>query len=176
MRHERGTALVVGLILLTVVTMLGLAGADTAHVERQLARNEQFRENAAAAASAGVEIAINRIVSTTDIETSANFNGMLPGTQGRYETRTRFMGYETGLPQSTATNGGAANLEAAHIEIVSNGYAGVSAIDIQRAIVMRVVMAPTTVPAADCEPVVPATHCFLPDDLVRLSWQRLPRP
>ena len=65
-RHEdprqRGTTLVVGLILLSVVTLLGLAGASTARDRAQLAQNGRFRENAASAASAGIEYAISRIV------------------------------------------------------------------------------------------------------------------
>ena len=64
-RHQRGATLVVGLMLLTLVTLLGLAGAATAHIEPQLAHNEQFRENAASAASAGIEVAISRIVTIT---------------------------------------------------------------------------------------------------------------
>jgi Tfp pilus assembly protein PilX len=59
---QRGTTLVVGLILLSLVTLLGLAGAGTAHVERLLAQNAAFRENAASAASAGLEHAISNIV------------------------------------------------------------------------------------------------------------------
>ena len=52
-------------MLLSLVTLLGLAGASSAHVEAQLAQNEQFRENAASAASAGIEFAISRIVTST---------------------------------------------------------------------------------------------------------------
>ena len=55
----RQRTLAVGLILLTLVTLLGLAGASSAHVERLLAQNETFRENAASAASAGIEMAIS---------------------------------------------------------------------------------------------------------------------
>jgi len=68
--RQRGTTLIVGLLLLTVVMLLGLAGADGANIERQLARNEQFRENAASAASAGIEYAISRIVSSPPPDSS----------------------------------------------------------------------------------------------------------
>ena len=61
-RAPRGSALVVGLIVLSLVTLLALAGASSAHVERLLAQNETFRENAAFAASAGIEMAISAIL------------------------------------------------------------------------------------------------------------------
>ena len=60
--RQRGTTLAIGLTLLSLVTLLGLAGASTAHVERLLAQNGLFRENAASAASVGIESAISRIV------------------------------------------------------------------------------------------------------------------
>ena len=76
--RQRGTTLLVGLMLLMLVTLLGLAGAATAHIEAQLAHNEQFRENAASAASAGVEVAISRIVSAAEPMSSFSFSEMLP--------------------------------------------------------------------------------------------------
>ena len=36
--NQRGTTLVVGLLLLIVVTLLGLAGADSANIERHPVR------------------------------------------------------------------------------------------------------------------------------------------
>ena len=101
--RQRGTTLVVGLLLLAVVTLLGLAGADSAHIERQLARNEQFRENAASAASAGIEYAISRIVSSPPPDSDAapvSAAAPLPGSRDRFETVTRFAGYEAALPQA----------------------------------------------------------------------------
>src|SRR4029078_10242582 len=63
---QRGATLAVGLVLLTLVMLLGLAGASAAHVERVLAQDEAFRENAATAASAGIEMAIRTIVNSSD--------------------------------------------------------------------------------------------------------------
>jgi len=64
--RQRGATLAVGLILLALVTLLGLAGASAAHVERLLAQDQAFRENAANAASAGIEMAIRAIVNSSD--------------------------------------------------------------------------------------------------------------
>ena len=88
---ERGATLVVGLMLLALVTLLGLAGAATAHIEAQLAHNEQFRENAASAASAGVEYAISRIVTTPAPDSvSSSASATMPGTPDRFESQSRF--------------------------------------------------------------------------------------
>jgi hypothetical protein len=174
-RRQRGTTLVVGLMLLAIVTLLGLAGASSARVELQLAHDEQFRENAATAASAGIEYAISRIVSTPptanvpDIRAGTVASAaQLPGTTDRFETSTRFMGYESALPQSSGPR-----LAGAHFEITSTGLAARSAVDRQRAMVMWVVAASEDVETAECAPAAQAS-CHQLGDLVRLSWQRLP--
>jgi hypothetical protein len=166
---QRGATLVVGLILLTLVTLLGLAGAATAHIEAQLAHNEQFRENAASAASAGVEVGISRIVTTP--EPASFFAGAaLPGSAGRYEIQVRFLGYDVALPQAAG-----ATLTGAHFEIVSTGFSSRRAIDRQRAIVMRVDDS-ESIAAPACEPAVAGVRCHQAGELVRLSWQRLVPP
>jgi len=170
--HERGTTLVVGLVLLALVTLLGLAGAATAHIEAELAHNEQFRENAASAASAGIELAISRIVTTPE-PASFSTRSTFPGVAGRCEIQVRFMGYDSALPQEVG-----ARLAGAHFEILSTGYSSRRAVDRQRAIVMRVVAATDVAPAsvAACEPAVAGSRCRHADEVERLSWQRLPAP
>ena len=168
--RQRGTTLVVGLVLLALVTLLGLAGAATAHIENQLAHNEQFRENAASAASAGIELAISRIVTTSE-PASFTTRATFPDIAGRCEIRVRFMGLEAALPQDAG-----ANLAGAHFEITSTGYSSRRAIDRQRAIVMHVTSAVAPVPASGCEPAVAGVHCHRAGELVRLSWQRMPAP
>ena len=166
--RERGTTLVVGLVLLALVTLLGLAGAATAHIESQLAHNEQFRENAASAASAGIELAISRIVNTTEpasFTTSATFTDPA----ARCEIRVRFMGQDAALPQEAG-----ANLAGAHFEIMSTGYSSRLAVDRQRAIVMRVAAGDEPASASACEPAAAGIHCHRAGELARLSWQRLP--
>ncbi|HEV7608038.1 MAG TPA: PilX N-terminal domain-containing pilus assembly protein [Steroidobacteraceae bacterium] len=170
--RQSGTTLVVGLLLLAAVTLLGLAGAGGAQVERQLARNDQFRENAASAASAGIEYAISRIVTRIDNEPEAapvNAGATLPGAADRFETVTRFVGYEKSLPQQ---NG--AHLAGAHFEITSTGFSQ-RALDRQRVGVMLVVPARSIVATAECAPAITGVHCHTLGELVRLSWQRLPR-
>ena len=163
---QRGTTLVVGLILLSLVTLLGLAGASTAHIERLLAQNGMFRENAASAASAGIESAISRIVTvSTTSTTPVTSTAFMPGSTDHYETVTRFAGFEPALPQTAG-----AQLVGAHFEITSTGYGSRRAIDRQRARVMLVVAGPAN--ALECEPLVPV-RCVAAGELIRLSWQHL---
>lgn len=56
--QQTGAALVVGLILLVVVTVLAVAGMNTAITELAIARNDQNYENAFQAAETGLEQAI----------------------------------------------------------------------------------------------------------------------
>ena len=168
--RESGATLVVGLMLLTLVTMLSLAAAGSAHVQRLLAQNDSFRENAASAASAGIEMAIRAIdnsASPTDVP--ARFAGRMPDSSA-YDVEIRFLGFETGLPQEPS-----AQLAGAHFEILSTGTAARRAADRQRAGVMRVMAAPVATAIADCEPVV-AERCHRSGEIERLSWQRVPVP
>jgi hypothetical protein len=168
--QRAGSALVTGMLLLSVVTLLALAAASGAHVELQLARNEQFRENAASAASAGIESAIHRIVSATSFTSADEFSASLPGTTDRFEVRTRLLGYQDRLPQAAGDN-----LVGAHFEIIAVGHSLRGAVDRQRAIVMLMVVAPVAVEKLDCQPLT-IDPCLQPGELRRLSWQRLPSP
>jgi hypothetical protein len=173
-RRQCGGALLVGLLLLSLITWLGLAGASAAQVALQLAHNDQFRENAASAASAGIEYAIRQVTATSPhtppLPQVTNLGVAVPGTRSRHDVVTRFLGYEAGLPQSP---GG--QLAGAHFEILSTGHAERGAFDRQRAILLRVVVAPTALPASDCDPLAAGVPCAVAGSWRRLSWQRLPR-
>ncbi len=54
-RRQEGAALVVGLILLVVITVLAISGMNTATTELAMARNDQYYENAFQAAETGLE-------------------------------------------------------------------------------------------------------------------------
>lgn len=63
-QRQRGAALVVGLLLLVIITLLAIAGMNTASTELIMAGNEQFRNAAAQAAEAGIE---REIVNIRDV-------------------------------------------------------------------------------------------------------------
>ncbi len=58
LRQQRGAALVVGLLLLVVITVLAISGMNTATTELAMARNDQNYENAFQTAEAGLENAL----------------------------------------------------------------------------------------------------------------------
>jgi hypothetical protein len=167
--RQSGAALAVGLVLLTLVTLLGLAAAGNAHVARLLAQNQSFRENAATAASAGIEMAIRAIVtSSAPSSVSPRLTGQAPGTGDQFEVRVQFLGEERALPQQPGER-----LSAAHFEILSTGHGARRAIDRQRAVVMWVIEGSEDSGRADCVPVAPR-HCHRRGEIERLSWQRVP--
>lgn len=59
-KTQKGAALVIGLILLVVVTVLAVSGMNTATTELAMARNDQNYENAFQAAETGLEQALSQ--------------------------------------------------------------------------------------------------------------------
>lgn len=59
-KQQRGAALVVGLLMLVVITILAVSGMNTATTELAMARNDQNYENAFQAAETGLEQAISQ--------------------------------------------------------------------------------------------------------------------
>jgi type IV pilus assembly protein PilX len=58
--NQQGAALVVGLILLVVITVLAISGMNTATTELAMARNDQTYENVFQAAERGLETALSQ--------------------------------------------------------------------------------------------------------------------
>src|SRR5688500_17007936 len=92
---ERGAALVIGLIMLLVLTVLAVSGMNTATTELIMSGNEQYRQNAFQAAETGIEQAVS--VLTTVVPSGAptvvpptNIPGSTTG--DRYTTSTLFRG------------------------------------------------------------------------------------
>ncbi len=59
-KRQKGAALVVGLVLLVVITVLAISGMNTATTELAMARNDQNYENAFQAAETGLETALSQ--------------------------------------------------------------------------------------------------------------------
>ena len=59
-KKQQGAALVVGLILLVVITVLAISGMNTATTELAMARNDQNTENAFQAAETGLAAALSQ--------------------------------------------------------------------------------------------------------------------
>jgi type IV pilus assembly protein PilX len=65
--RQQGAALVIGLILLLVLTLLAITGMSVATLELRMAGNEQYQERAFQAAEAGLERAISQGVYNTNV-------------------------------------------------------------------------------------------------------------
>jgi len=71
-RRPEGAALVIGLLLLAVITVLAISVISTASLELQMTGNEQYQEQAFRAAEAGIEQAIAAGDFTTDLAAIAD--------------------------------------------------------------------------------------------------------
>jgi type IV pilus assembly protein PilX len=71
-KRQRGAALVVGLILLAVLTLLAIAGMNTASTELIMAGNEQFRQQAFQASEAGIERQLMTLAADMPPDSSPN--------------------------------------------------------------------------------------------------------
>ena len=136
-RIQRGAALVIALLMLVILTILALSGINTATTELTMAGNEQYRRNAAQAATAGVEQAITRLgtvpTSTGAAPTEVGPTLLPVSTSERYSTSTRYLGDELGLPQSSADK-----FVGLHFQIDSTGTSLRNASDAQSQGVMVV--------------------------------------
>src|SRR5262245_49520173 len=60
-KRQRGAALIVGLMMLVIVTLLAVTAVSTSSTELIMAGNEQYRERAFQAAEAGIETAYRKV-------------------------------------------------------------------------------------------------------------------
>jgi type IV pilus assembly protein PilX len=118
---QRGAALVVGLILLMVLTLLAISGMNTATVELQMAGNMQYSQNAFQAAETGIELTM----ASGSHNTSAT--PTMPRTvvygPDAYETVTRFQvpNGTTPVPSGGFSMGSGTGFSAYHFDISSTG-------------------------------------------------------
>ena len=73
-QRQDGAALVVGLVLLVVITVLAISGMNTATTELAMARNDQNYENAFQAAETGLENALAQGTFNTLANTNLVYN------------------------------------------------------------------------------------------------------
>jgi len=116
---QHGAALVVGLMLLLVLTVLAVAGMNSAAIEFVMAGNEQYRHNAFQAAETGI----------TQAMLQGQFNPNGPATETFTGNPTTSDGYTSvvnvqlgGIGQSPVMwSGSLTNSSAYHFEIDSTG-------------------------------------------------------
>lgn len=91
-RRQQGAALVIGLVLLLVLTILAVSGVFTSTMELRMVRNSQNQEHAFQAAEAAIEDALGNPV----LSTSAPFNqatiGVANSPGDSYSYQLQFVG------------------------------------------------------------------------------------
>jgi len=118
--RQRGAALVVGLLLLVIITLLAITGMTTANTELIMAGNEQQRQNGFRAAETGVDQAILDVQNTPTTFNACRKTGPIEifGTSDRYATATQYLG-EGGIQA-----GWGAGVSSAHVYAVRVRGAG----------------------------------------------------
>jgi type IV pilus assembly protein PilX len=133
-RTQRGAALVVGLIMLVVLTILAITGMNIASTELVMAGTEQDRVRAFSAAETGVERASRALgdvptipgaevtVAATEV-VGSSVNTSTGAATERYETTTRYRGSTQICPGSSS-----GKVQSFHFEVESVGTAARGAI------------------------------------------------
>jgi type IV pilus assembly protein PilX len=87
-RRQRGAALVIGLLLLTVITLLAIGGMNSASIELVLAGNTQRQARAFQASEVGIERTVAYILTPSKFlpgqSTSTVNNQSIPGSTDKY--------------------------------------------------------------------------------------------
>lgn len=115
---EHGAALIVGLVLLMVLTVLAISAMRTATLDLAMSANVQYRENAFQLAESGVEARLRGIEQTPAVLDAApdcpalpqpwdevalpwSASVEIPALRGRYQTRLCFDGETLDYPRSS---------------------------------------------------------------------------
>jgi type IV pilus assembly protein PilX len=98
--RQRGAALVVGLILLTTLTLLAISGMNTATIELVMAGNEQYRQKAFQASGTGVEQALTKLATVPQSGAAVKDTGtILNGdAEEKYATESQYLGDDLNIP------------------------------------------------------------------------------
>lgn len=108
--RQHGAALIVGLLLLVVITVLAVSGMNTATTELAMARNDQTTENVFQSAEKGLETALGQGV----FSTAAPVTVTPP--QGTHEVVSAIIRYEdsTLVPDRAFSLGAGSGIAAHH--------------------------------------------------------------
>ena len=120
MQRQEGAALIVGLILLMVLTMLGISGMQTSTFELMQANNTQYAQNAFEAAETAVDRAMIPVGLNTAIPVVVPETSMGEGSASTYESQTSFA-TTTNVPQGMFSLGSGGGFQAYHFDIDSTG-------------------------------------------------------
>lgn len=121
--RQRGAALIVGLVLLLVITVLAVSGMNTSTVQLMMAGNKQFAESAFQAAETGIDRALLAGSFNTKLK-AVQAEALVSTTYGRAKvgSETAFE-VQTPVPSGGFSIGGDDTFSAYHFEVTSTGRA-----------------------------------------------------
>ena len=120
MSRQRGAALVVGLILMLVLTVLGVSGVTVSVFGLTMASNAQVQQNAFQAAETGIDIAIETRNFTTTAPVVIPDTALGDGTYSTTSTMT--FQVNTPVPGAAFSMGvDPGSVQAFHFDVVSTG-------------------------------------------------------
>ena len=118
--RQRGAALIIGLLLLLILTLLAVAGMNTATLELQMAGNEQYQQRAFEAA----ETAIEQAILTGSYNTSVPDVRMPTPVDGTNDTYEFVMEFDQDTGETPVPGGGyslGTGFTAYHFNITATG-------------------------------------------------------
>lgn len=134
-RAQQGAALVIGLILLLVLTLLAVSGMNSASLEFIMAGNEQYRQNAFQAAETGVDVTYAANVALIPGGPDLPGAGAVPNsTTDNWVTTTRSLAAGTSMsppPNPRANSFGKFSYFNYDIQSTGTSVRGASAVNIQ---------------------------------------------
>jgi hypothetical protein len=100
-RSQRGAALIVGLVMLAIITLLAITAMNTSSTELIMAGNEQFRERAFQASEAGLEQAARDLALVGQDKTKPKEVpnvAMVLQTEDKFTTKSNYVGVDDDIP------------------------------------------------------------------------------
>ncbi len=97
---QNGAALVVGLVMLSILTLLAITAMNTSSTELIMAGNEQFRERAFQAAEAGLERAVRELATVPQdkVEKKVPNVAITSQTDDKYSISSVYVGEDDDIP------------------------------------------------------------------------------
>jgi type II secretory pathway pseudopilin PulG len=101
--RQRGAALIVGMIMLAILTLLAITAMNTSTTELIMAGNEQFRERAFQMGEAGIEQAVRALptVPQDGKDVTKTGNSVSDPDDG-YSTKSKYIGQDDDIPGFSA--------------------------------------------------------------------------
>jgi type IV pilus assembly protein PilX len=119
---QRGAALVIGLLLLLVLTILAVSGMNSASVEFIMAGNDQYRQNSFNAAETGIERSLVVGIFNPGLGPVV-VNGVIPNLPTNDNFSATILPQLGGIPMGGMWSNSWASFSTTHFEVTSTGTA-----------------------------------------------------